>query len=46
MKSYDTLAQRIAKELTSDTYTEDLIGALLTACLIGLPFAIYFWRMT
>lgn len=27
-------------------YLSDLIGALLFAALIALPFALYFWNMT
>ena len=27
-------------------YLSDLLGALLFAACIALPFALYFWRMT
>ena len=42
---FDQLGERISNKLTSDTYTESLIQALLIALVLALPVIILFWRM-
>lgn len=45
-EAFDTLGDRIADGLTSDSYLDELWAALLMAVAIGLPFALYFFGWT
>lgn len=43
-RNFDQLGNRFKEELTSDTYTDELIDALFIAFVIAIPFIAYFWN--
>lgn len=42
-EGFDTLGDRIADNLASDTYLGELWDALLIAAVLAIPMVLWFW---